>query len=292
MSTSRRIAATAIAALVLFTAACDRRLTPPPGDGPVRYRDAVFAQVTKTADVAYGSATDQRGQLVTLRLDLYEPTGDTVGARPVIVLVHGGSFRSGTRTSPEIVDQANTYARQGYVAASISYRLAPNGCTSVTAECVLAIRDAKHDAQAAVRYLRSQAGELRLDTTRFAMGGSSAGGITALEVGYGPDDVGTSGTPGQDSTIQAAVSLSGARVLTRPGAGEAKALLFHGTADVVVPYQAAVDTKREAEAAGLLVELTSWEGGGHVPYVQHRDEILTQTTNFLWWTLDLTGAAT
>lgn len=291
MSTRRRAVLGALTILVLLTTACESRLTPPPGEGVVRYRDAVFTQVTKTADLTYGSATDQQGQVVTLRLDLYEPTGDTIGARPVVVLVHGGSFRSGNRTSAEIVDQANTYAKQGFVTASISYRLAPNGCTSVTAECVRAIADAKHDAQAAVRYLRSRAGELRLDTTRFAMAGSSAGGITALEVGYGPEDVGTSGTPGQDSTIKAAVSLSGARILTRPNAGEAKALLFHGTGDTVVPYQWALDTVTDAEAAGTLVELTSWDGAGHVPYVQHREEILTQTTNFLWWTLNLTGAA-
>lgn len=290
MSTRRRLATSALLVLVLVATACERRLTTPPGEGVVRYRDAVFTQVTKTADLTYGSATDQQGQVVTLRLDLYEPTGDTVAARPVIVLVHGGSFRSGNRTSPEIVDQANTYAKQGFVTASISYRLAPNGCTSVTAECVRAILDARHDAQAAVRYLRSRAGELRLDTTRFAMAGSSAGAITAVEVGYGPEDVGTSGTPGQDSSIKAAVSLSGSRILTKPNAGEAKVLLLHGTADNVTPYQWALDTEREAEAAGLLVEVTAWDGAGHVPYVQHREEILTQTTNFLWWTLNLTGA--
>ncbi|HEX2574705.1 MAG TPA: alpha/beta hydrolase [Aquihabitans sp.] len=288
----RRVLTSIVAAVaVLAAAGCELRLAAPPGAGVVRYRDALFGQVTKTADVAYGSARNQAGQLVTLRMDVYQPTGDTVAARPVIVLVHGGSFRTGSRTSPEIVDQATTYARQGFVTASISYRLATDGCTGGSSQCIQAIRDAKHDAQAAVRFLRSKAGSYRLDTTRIAIAGTSAGGITALEVAYGPEDVGASGTPGPSSVVRSAVALSGAKILSSPSAGEAPALLFHGTSDVVVPYAWATGTVRDARAAGLVAELNAWQGAGHVPYSGHRTEILAQTTNFLWWTMDLAAAA-
>ena len=44
-------------------------------------------------------------------------------------------------------------------------------------------------------------------------------------------------------------------------------------------------------AVGLDAFLTSWTGAGHVPYTAHRTEILDQTTNFLYWELDLTNAA-
>lgn len=287
----RRLLVVLLALVALVLTGCDFRLATPEGPAPLRYRDAVFAAVTKTADVPYGSATDQAGQVVTLRLDLYEPTGDTVDQRPVIVLVHGGSFRSGTKTSAELVDQANVYAKQGYVVASISYRLATNGCTSVTLECITAIRQAKNDAQASVRYLRSKAAELRLDVGRIAMAGSSAGAITAVEVGYGPDEVGDSGNPGYDSTIRAAVSLSGAKILTTPDPGEAAVLLLHSTGDPVVPYQWATNTVDAAATAGTYLEITSWEEATHVPYTAHRSEILSQTSNFLYWNLDLAHAA-
>jgi acetyl esterase/lipase len=277
--------------IALVVSGCNFRFITPEGPAPLRYRDAVFTEVTKTADITYGSATNQQSQLVTLKMDLYEPTGDTVGARPVVVLVHGGSFRSGTKTSPELVDQANVYAKQGYVAASISYRLAPNGCTTITIECVNAIRDAKNDAQAAVRYLRSKADDHRLDVDRFAMAGSSAGAITAVEVGYGPEEVGSSGNPGFDSTIRAAVSLSGAKILTTPNPGEAAVLLLHSTGDAVVPYQWATNTVTAAETAGTVVEITSWDETSHVPYAAHRAEVLAQTSNFLYWTLNLARAA-
>ena len=42
-----------------------------------RYRDEVFASVDVTADIAYGRAVDEHGEMETLRLDLYEPAGDT-----------------------------------------------------------------------------------------------------------------------------------------------------------------------------------------------------------------------
>ena len=60
---------------------------------------------------------------------------------------------------------------------------------------------------------------------------------------------------------------------------------------MIVPYQWAVGTQNGALAAGLDSFLTSWTGAGHVPYVQHRSEILDQTTNFLYWELDLSNAA-
>jgi acetyl esterase/lipase len=263
----------------------------PPGDAPLRYRDAVFTGVTTTRDVTYGSAVDQDGETVTLALDVYRPAGDTVTERPAIVWVHGGSFAFGSKTSPEIVDEATTFAKKGFVTVSINYRLSPNGCTTVTAECVTAIVDAKHDAQAAVRFLRAHADDYDVDDSRIAIAGTSAGAITALNVGYGPEDVGNSGNPGFASTVRAAVSLSGARILTTPNAGEAAALLFHGTADGLVPYQWALDTVAAADQAGLQAFLTTFEGAGHVPYTQNRTTILDQTTNFLYWTLDLTHAA-
>ena len=102
---------------------------------------------------------------------------------------------------------------------------------------------------------------------------------------------GTSGTPGVSSKVRAAVSLSGARLVTRADPTEPPALLFHGTADGVVPYSWALTTVDEARNAGLVVEMTAWSGAGHVPYGGHRTEIIDQTTNFLWWNMDLPHAA-
>lgn len=288
---SGRRALAALGLIALVATGCRWPDAVPQGDAPLRYRDAVFSTVDVTTGLAYGQATTQAGASQTLLLDLYQPAGDTVQARPAIVWIHGGAFRQGSRTSPEIVDEATRFAEKGYVSVSISYRLSATGCIPLTAACLQSIVDAKHDAQAAVRWLRANADTYRIDPTRIAAAGTSAGAITALNVGYDPVDVGTSGNPGHDSSVRAAVSFSGARILTRAEPGEAAALLFHGTADPLVPYASAQATVNEAEAAGLKVFLTTWEGAGHVPYVEHRDQILTQTTNFLYWALDLGTAA-
>jgi acetyl esterase/lipase len=283
-----------VAALVLVLAACDAHITTPPGEGTIRYRDEVFSSVSVTSGLTYGQAPGAGGAPQDLRLDLYQPTGDAVAARPAIVWVHGGSFRTGSRTSPELVDQATVFSKKGFVNVSISYRLDATGCSASSpgASCVTAMRNAKEDAQAAVRWLRANAATYRIDPKRIAIGGSSAGAITALHVGADEEAPGSSGNPGYPSDVRAAISLSGARLFGVPEPDDAWVLMFHGTSDVVVPYASAVNTANVLEAAGVQVSRTDWSGAGHVPYAAHRTEILTQTTNFLWWSMNLGYAAT
>jgi predicted esterase len=257
----------------------------PPGAAPLRYRDLVFGAATVTSNVVYGSAVNASGQTVTLLLDVYEPTGDPVTERPAIIWVHGGSFATGSKTSPELVDQATTFARKGYLNVSISYRLEPPGCSAggVTPLCITAITEAQQDAQTAVQYLRANAATYGIDTSRIAISGTSAGAITALNVGFASSE-------NPAASVAAAVSLSGARIGPVTNPGDAPSLLFHGTSDFVVPYSWAVGTVNAATAAGLDSFLTTWAGAGHVPYVAHRTEIIDQTTNFLYWEMDLTNA--
>ena len=277
----------AAAALVVVGAGCDFPNIIPPGAAPLRYRDPIFTTVVKTADITYGSAVNASSQTVTLKLDVYRPPAtDTVTKRPAIIWVHGGSFSSGSKTSPELVDEANVFAKKGYVNASIDYRLEPGGCSAANATqtCIRAIAEARGDAQTAVRFMRKNAAAYGIDPTRIAIGGTSAGAITALQVGYS-----TAENPA--SAVRAAVSLSGANIFPKIGAGDAPALLFHGTADPLVPYQWAVNTTNAAKAAGLDVFLETWQGAAHVPYVQFRTQILTQTRNFLYGEMDLQHAA-
>lgn len=276
-----------VAALVVVGAGCDFAQIAPPGTAPVRYRDAIFTSVVKTADITYGSAMNLSNQVVVLKLDEYAPPlSDTFTSRPAIVWVHGGGFSSGDKTSAELVDESNTFAEEGYVNFSINYRLEPNGCSAgaPTVACIQAMQEATQDAQTAVSYVRTHAATYGIDPSRIAIGGSSAGAITALQVGYATSEKPASG-------VRAAVSLSGANLLSTISAGDAPALLFHGTADPLVPYQWAVNTVNAAQALHLTASLETWPGAGHVPYVQFRSQILTQTSNFLWWEMDLTHAA-
>ena len=173
-----------IVAVVVVAAGCDWPNIVPPGTAPVRYRDPIFNAVTVTSNVTYGSAVNLGSQTITLQLDVYQPTGDTVTSRPAIVWVHGGSFSCGSKTSAELVDEATTFAKEGYVNVSINYRLESPGCSGSFSNCGVAIQEAAADAQTAVRYLRTNAATYGIDPNRIAIGGSSAGAITALNVGY------------------------------------------------------------------------------------------------------------
>jgi predicted esterase len=275
-----------VAVLAIVAAGCDWPNIGPPGNGPVRYRDAIFNSVTVTSNVTYASAVNLENQTIPLQLDMYQPTGDTVTSRPAIVWVHGGSFCCGDKTSPELVDEATTFSQEGYVNVSINYRLESPGCSGTLSNCGAAIQEAAADAQTAVRFLRTNAATYGIDPNRIAIGGSSAGAITALNVGY-------SSSQDPSARVRAAVSLSGAQLeVGTISPGDAPAIDFHCTTDPLVSYQWAVNTINAAKAQGLDAFLESWNETCHVPYTEHRQQILDQSRNFLWWEMDLAHAAT
>lgn len=275
-----------VVVLALIATGCDWPNIVPSGTAPLRYRDLIFSSVTVTSNVTYGSAVNLENQTIPLQLDVYQPTGDTVTSRPAIVWVHGGFFSSGTKTSPELVDEATTFSKEGYVNVSINYRLESPGCSGSFSNCVPAAQEAEADAQTAVRFLRTNAATYGIDPGRIAIGGSSAGGITALNVGYASSD-------DASGAVRAAVSISGAALFGTGtiSAGDAPAMDFHCTTDPLVPYSTAQNTISAAHDQGLDAFLESWDETCHVPYSEHRQQILDQTRNFLYAEMDLTHAA-
>ena len=100
----------------------------------MRYRDAIFNDVNKTEDVIYGNAPDLPFIFlfewntvdIDLEMDIYEPVGDTISNRPVIIFIHSGAFFSGDNEADDMVALSIESAKRGYVAVSISYRLGLN----------------------------------------------------------------------------------------------------------------------------------------------------------------------
>lgn len=267
----RRTLTAAALVLILASSACE------PTSG--RYIDETFTGVSVARDLVYGEAPDEQGATEVLRLDLYQPAGDTLARRPAIVWVHGGGFTGGTRAA--MATEAAAFAKRGYVTVSISYRLREGEYFDDLADPLFqrAVADAQHDAQAAVRWLRSNADRYGIDPERIAIGGTSAGAITALFVGNHAEDPGTSGNPGFRSDVQASVSISGFG--GHYTSGDAPAILFHGTADPVLPYPLAVGTCDEIRRAGNVCELHTYEGAGHILYVSHREDVQAKIAEFL-----------
>jgi dipeptidyl aminopeptidase/acylaminoacyl peptidase len=262
----------------------------PPGDGTLRYRDQVFSAVTTTNDITYGSAPGADGNPVALKLDLYQPTGDTAAKRPAVVWVHGGGFTMGDKSSGR--GKATFFAQLGYVAVSINYRLlSPDGCggnPNPTPLCEHAALAAQHDAQAAVRWLRANASSYKIDTDRIAMAGGSAGAVTSVLAATHSEDPGTSGNPGYPSNIRAAVSISGGMPTNELiDAGDAPTLFIHGTEDPVVPFGWAVQNAAKMHELGIFTVLEPIEGAGHGLAGDYGQLINEQSDYFLWFAMGL-----
>ncbi|HEU5149379.1 MAG TPA: DUF4214 domain-containing protein [Iamia sp.] len=269
-----------VVVLVVLVAGLVPMGAPPSGAAGERYLERVFAEVTVTRDVAYGAARDEHGARQELNVDVYRPVGDTLATRPAIVLAHGGGFVEGSKAA--MAGAATAYARRGFVALSIEYRM-DEGAGFIgyppDADDIGRIFDAKHDMQAAVRWLRAHAGTYGVDPQRVAVGGYSAGAVMALLVATTPDDPGASGTPGVSSKVCTAVAIAGAGEPALVDPGDAGAIFFHGDQDRVVPYAAAVATRDAMAEAGLPVAMTTFPGTGHA--VGHADQVEQEAAEWL-----------
>jgi acetyl esterase/lipase len=128
--------------------------------------------VTATFDITYANLRGFR----PLTLDLYQPAPRGM-ALPLVVFVHGGGWNGGdTRHAGGFADfprELANLAAQGYVVASVSYRLAGE------ARFPAAVQDVK----SAIRWLRGRARDFNLDVTRVALWGEGAGGQLAALAG-------------------------------------------------------------------------------------------------------------
>lgn len=104
------------------------------------------------------------------------PEGSAQGS-PLVVFLQGSGWTSPNRYYQ--LPQLCSYARRGLAVAAITHRDATEGHP---------FPGYLKDAKAAIRFLRSQAGELGLDPDRVAFFGTSSGGNTALLVGLTGDD--------------------------------------------------------------------------------------------------------
>ncbi len=282
-----------VAAAALLIACTPSAVARPDGTGPLRYRDEVFGSVTRISDLQYGSAPDFANNPVALKLDLYEPTGDIATKRPAVIWVHGGGYSAGDKSLGPAAVLSTEFAKLGYVAVSINYRLlAPKRCDAGGAPaCFTAAVEAVHDGQAAVRWLRANAAAYRIDPDRIGIGGESAGAIIATGVGLSADLPGDSGNPGYPSDVGAWVSISGGL----PGgifvdSSDAPGFLFSGTADPAVPYQWSVETASAMQNAGVPVVFKTLEGAGHVPWARYQDLFESQSDYFFYQFLRLDQA--
>jgi acetyl esterase/lipase len=223
-----------------------------------------------------------------LQLDMARPkSGD--GPFPAIVCIHGGGFRAGARQSYDGL--CLRLAEQGYVAVTVSYRLAPK----------YQFPAAIYDVKAAVRWMRANAKKYNIDPNRIGVTGGSAGGHLAQFLAVTPDVKqfeGDGGNPDQSSRVACVVnyygpsdftksygkSVDAAQVLPLWLGGDlekarqkhvissplnwvtpnaAPTLCIHGTEDKYVAHEQAVWMIDRLKSSGVEAELLTLQGAGH-----------------------------
>lgn len=236
-----------------------------------------------------------------LCLDLALPPKSFRGPRPCVVCLHGGAWQRGSRKDlsmpPPLELELGTgkrsliewLAQRGYVAASVSYRLAPKHKYPAQIQ----------DAKTAVRFLRSNAEKYRLNPESLAAMGFSAGGHIAALLGTTANDRTLDGTEYLDksSAVSCVVDFFGPTDLTLYAAAEGieKAfmvpllgsryeaepkvyqdasplyrilkpppfLILHGTADLIVPIIHSERFHDKIVRAGGKSELVTVSLKGH-----------------------------
>jgi acetyl esterase/lipase len=244
-------------------------------------------------DVTYSNAGGEK-----LKLDVAVPPGD--GPFPCVVMLHGGAWQLGGRgeftaglrgadgkRGPSWIELA---AQKGYVAATVSYRLAPRHKFPAMIE----------DARSAVRFLRADAKKYKIDPGRFAAMGTSAGAHLSLLCGLCEkcDGFDVGDNLDVSGKVQCVIDFFGPTDLKLYAASEGleegyiipvfgekvrtdaevykkispisyvrkdspPVLMVHGTFDLVVPVKHSELMLKAMKDAGATAELVTVPFGGH-----------------------------
>jgi acetyl esterase/lipase len=276
-----------VSRLLLVAAGWAAVLLGPTGSTPLVAQDVKNLVIPDTVvwepGIEYSNPDNQH-----LQVNLARPKSGE-GPFPAVVCIHGGGFRAGHR------DGYNTLclrlAERGYVAITVSYRLAPK----------YQFPAAVHDVKAAVRWLRANAGKYHVDPQRIGVTGGSAGGHLAQFLGVTAgvrQFEGEGGHPEQSSAVACVVNVYGPSDFTQSygksvDAAEvlplflggnvqqerrrhilasplywvtpeaAPTLCIHGTEDKYVAHEQAVWLIDRLKASEVPAELLTLPGAGH-----------------------------
>jgi acetyl esterase/lipase len=238
--------------------------------------DAAPPAMKEYVDLAYAPGDNPRQTL-----DLVVPESADGKPMPLIVWIHGGAWKGGSKEP----NRARKFARYGFAAASLNYRLSQEAKFPAQLE----------DCALALAFLRKNAAKYGIDPNRIGLLGASSGGhlvellalrhpdgIKAVCAWFAPSDLTRMGS---DSDEHSAVDhdasnspesrLLGGRISERGELARQASpinfiskkappfLLLHGESDAVVPLKQSERMDTELRKAGVESTLLVVPGAGH-----------------------------
>ena len=224
-----------------------------------------------------------------LFLDAFIPKGE--GPYPAILIVHGGAWRSGNRNQLRLY--ANALSRRGLVCFAIDYRLAPQHKFPAQIE----------DCREAVKWIRTQAANYKVNPTKLGAIGYSAGGhlvcllgttgeapsdkngnidtrLQVIAAGGAPTDFRSFPDNGRWAEYWMGGDLKTVPEKFRDASAAAFAdkndppvFFFNGTADELVPVAWSRACHDALQEKGVKVEMHTIEGAGHIQAAMNPDAL-------------------
>ena len=263
--------------------------------------EAASFEFDRNSDIVYSTVGDRE-----LLLDAYVPT--TGSNRPAVLVVHGGAWKMGNRK--QLKGYAESLAQKGFVCFAIDYRLAPQHKFPAQID----------DCRSAVKWIRANATEYKVDANRLGAIGYSAGGhlvsllgttgespsaenghvdtrIQAVAAGGAPTDFRQFPDNGEWAEFLMGGDLSEvpekfqqASAAAFVDASDAPTFFYNGTQDELVPLVWSMACHEALKAAGVRTEMHTVDGANHIQAARNL-EALSKAYQFLQKELAPTAAS-
>lgn len=223
-----------------------------------RYTQAIFPNIQTQTDIHYGTRVHSSGDSTLLFLDFYAPSNDLLQERPLIILLPGVDFVTGSKEDSMVVYLSQKLAHQGFTVATINYTKAFSLQTLLDKkELFRTSLKAAQDSKAAIRFFRKtyqQTNIYQIDTSMIWLAGIGSGSMAAQMTVY-LDDLaelnpdlqnivqaeggleGNIGHPNLSSKVKGIFNLSGASIDPNWMSNNTTPILnIHGSLDDYYPY--------------------------------------------------------
>ena len=240
---------------------------------------AARCDVTVETNVVYAQGAINASTIpgtMDLLLDVYRPADSNDITGNALVLVHGGGFTSGDRTSGDMVDAGLYFAARGWVCFSIEYRLLGNDPPGPLGDPFAnTVHAAMVDTKRAIRWVREHAAQYGCATNRVAGLGHSAGAYCIIQMCITddedfPNDTGI-GSPDQwpdhSAKLNAGVEVSGGLILgtSEFDSKDTPYMIWHSDSDGEVPYGEAITNHQQCVSNSIPHRFFTVNGVAHGP---------------------------